>query len=55
MCEPGKVSQYANPHYLALARIIEEVSGEPYETYVVDHILTPLAMQSTDFQMVEAG
>ena len=53
-CEPGKISQYANAHYLALARIIEEVSGEPYETYVVDHILTPLAMDSTHFQIVEA-
>jgi CubicO group peptidase (beta-lactamase class C family) len=54
VCEPGKISQYANPHFLALARIIEEVSGEPYETYVVDHILTPLAMESTRFQLVEA-
>jgi len=52
-CEPGKMFQYANPHFLALARIIEEVSGESYETYVVDHVLTPLAMQSTGFQLVE--
>jgi CubicO group peptidase (beta-lactamase class C family) len=52
-CEPGKYSNYANSHYLALARIIEEVSGEPYETYVVDHILTPLEMGSTNFQLVE--
>jgi len=54
-CEPGKYSNYANSHYLALARIIEEVSGEPYETYVVDHILKPLAMDSTQFQLVEAS
>jgi CubicO group peptidase (beta-lactamase class C family) len=53
-CEPGKYSSYANAHYLALARIIEEVSGEPFETYVVDHILTPLGMGSTHFQLVEA-
>jgi CubicO group peptidase (beta-lactamase class C family) len=53
-CEPGKTSQYANAHYLTLARIIEEVSGEPYETYMVDHILTPLGMDSTHFQIVEA-
>jgi len=54
-CEPGKYSNYANAHYLALGRIIEEVSGETYETYVVDHILTPLAMASTHFQLVEAS
>jgi len=54
MCEPGKYSNYANSHYLALARIIEEVSGESYETYVVDHLLTPLGMDSTHFQLVEA-
>lgn len=52
-CAPGKYSNYANIHYLALARIIEEVSGEPYETYVVDRILIPLGMDSTHFQLVE--
>ena len=55
VCEPGKASQYSNPHYLALARIIEEVSGDPYETYVIDHILTPLTMKSTRFQLVEVN
>jgi CubicO group peptidase (beta-lactamase class C family) len=54
-CEPGKASQYSNPHYLALARIIEEVSGKSYETYVVEHILIPLGMESTRFQLVEAN
>jgi CubicO group peptidase (beta-lactamase class C family) len=54
VCEPGKASAYSNPPFLALARIIEEVSGEPYDTYVVDHLLTPLAMESTSFQFVEA-
>ncbi len=54
VCEPGKASVYANPHFLALARIIEEVSGEPYDTYVVDHLLTPLAAESIQFQFVEA-
>jgi len=54
-CEPGKASVYGNPHYLALARIIEEVSGEPYDTYVIDHLLTPLAAESITFQFVEAS
>jgi CubicO group peptidase (beta-lactamase class C family) len=53
-CEPGKASIYSNPPFLALARIIEEVSGEPYETYVIDHLLIPLDMQSTRFELVEA-
>lgn len=52
-CEPGMVSQYSNPHYLALARIIEAVSGEPYDAYVVDHILVPLKMDSTRFRTIE--
>jgi CubicO group peptidase (beta-lactamase class C family) len=55
VCEPGKASVYANSHYLALARIIEEVSGEPYDTYVVDHLLTPLATKSTSFQVAAAN
>ena len=53
VCEPGKASAYSNPPFLALARIIEEVSGEPYDAYVVDHLLTPLAMESTSFKFVE--
>ncbi len=55
ICEPGKTSNYANIHFLALARIIEEVSGEPYEKYVVDYVLTPLSMDSTRFQFDEAN
>ena len=54
-CEPGKSSQYSNPHFLALARIIEEVSGEPYDTFVVDYLLTPLGMESSRFLLVEAN
>jgi CubicO group peptidase (beta-lactamase class C family) len=53
-CEPGLVSQYSNPHYLTLARIVEEVSGEPYDAYVLEHILLPLGMQSTGFQLAWA-
>jgi CubicO group peptidase (beta-lactamase class C family) len=54
VCEPGKVAQYSNPGFLALGRIIEAVSGVPYESYIVDHILAPLAMESSQFELVEA-
>lgn len=53
VCEPGATAQYSNPNYLALARIVEEISGQDYETYVVEHILTPLTMTSTHFQLLE--
>ncbi len=53
-CEPGKASVYSNPHFLALARIIEEVSGESFDEYVIDHLLIPLGMESTSFQFVDA-
>jgi CubicO group peptidase (beta-lactamase class C family) len=51
----GSYTQFKlpDPPVLALARIIE-VSGEPSDTYVVDHLLVPLAMESTRFQFVEA-
>jgi len=52
VCEPGKASAYSNPPFLALARIIEEVSGVPYDEYVVNNILTPLDMESTSFKYV---
>lgn len=55
ICEPGKAAAYANPPFLALGRVIEEVSGEPYLTYVIDHILTLLDMKSTSFQFIEAN
>lgn len=54
VCAPGKAAAYSNPPFLALARIIEEVSGKPYATFVVDHLLTPLAMEATSFPFVAA-
>ena len=55
VCEPGKAAAYANPPFLVLGRVIEEVSGEPYDTYVINHLLTPLDMKSTSFKFVEAN
>ncbi len=44
---PGVLSSYSN-HGAALAGyIVSQVSGVPYEQYIQDHILTPLAMQHT--------
>ena len=46
---PGEEGRYSNFGYLALAAVIESVSGAAYEKYVVDNITVPLDMQSTHF------
>ncbi|HEX4945687.1 MAG TPA: serine hydrolase domain-containing protein [Blastocatellia bacterium] len=46
---PGKEENYSNPGYSLLAAIIEKVSGQSYEQYVRDHILTPAGMTTTGY------
>lgn len=38
---PGGMAQYSNVGYLILSRIIEQISGLPYETYIRRHVLYP--------------
>ncbi len=42
--EPGTYSIYSNLGYDVLGAIIEQVSGQPYEEYVEEHILIPVGM-----------
>lgn len=46
---PGTQFRYSALNYALLGQIIQSVSGEPYETYVQQHILTPLGMTNTGF------
>jgi len=39
---PGERYAYSNFGYCLLGRVIEQASGQPYETYVQEHILAPL-------------
>ncbi|AGA28586.1 serine hydrolase domain-containing protein [Singulisphaera acidiphila] len=43
---PGERNSYSNYGYCLLGRIIEQVSGMPYEAYVRKEILEPLAIDS---------
>jgi CubicO group peptidase (beta-lactamase class C family) len=47
--EPGSGSQYSNVGYLILGRIVEHVSGRPFEVYVRENIFEPLRMERTSF------
>ncbi|MGC5015307.1 serine hydrolase domain-containing protein [Streptosporangium sp. DT93] len=42
---PGEVSAYSNYGAALAGHIVSEVSGQPYDEYVRDHILDPLAMR----------
>lgn len=45
--EPGTKFQYSNPGFIYLARVIEAITGDPYQVYVQKNILTPLGMTRT--------
>ncbi|MGE5653791.1 MAG: serine hydrolase domain-containing protein, partial [Bacillota bacterium] len=49
----GACLSYSNDNYGLLGEIIRRVSGQPYEEYVRDHILTPLGMGRSTFALDE--
>jgi len=52
--EPGTNGVYTNVGYMLLAAVIEAVSGQTYEAYIVEHILEPLEMTQTGFSYTDA-
>ena len=47
--EPGTKYEYCNPGINTVGRIIEVVSGMPYEKFLHVRILDPLGMKDTTF------
>jgi CubicO group peptidase (beta-lactamase class C family) len=52
---PGEKYAYSNIAYEVLGDVIAKVSGQPFETYVADHILRPLAMERSTFLVQEVA
>ncbi|MFZ6027122.1 MAG: serine hydrolase domain-containing protein [Chloroflexota bacterium] len=46
---PGEKAIYSNLNYMVLGAVIEAVSGQLYESYLVENILQPLGMSRTGF------
>jgi CubicO group peptidase (beta-lactamase class C family) len=44
---PGTAYEYSNYGFAILGRIVQRVSGKPYDEYVTENILKPLGMSST--------
>lgn len=47
--EPGTDEKYTNTAYIILGVIIEAITGQSYEDYVMENILVPLSMNDTSF------
>ncbi len=43
---PGERYAYSNFGYCLLGRVIEKMGGQTYESYVRDHVLTPIGITS---------
>ena len=46
---PGSRFGYSNPAFIYLARVIESVTGDPYQSYIQKNIWTPLGMTRSYF------
>lgn len=46
---PGSRFGYSNPGFIYLARVIEHITGDPYETYIQKNIWTPLGLTRSYF------
>jgi len=46
--EPGTHFAYTDHNFSTLGQIVEDVSGEPFDRYLAEHVFRPLAMDSTD-------
>lgn len=46
---PGQAYHYTNSNYVLLGKIIEDVSGEDYPSYMGGHIFRPLGMRNTGY------
>ena len=46
---PGSQYGYSNPAFIYLARIVEQISGDPWESYVDKNLFTPLGITTSYF------
>jgi CubicO group peptidase (beta-lactamase class C family) len=46
---PGQEWRYSNSGYILLGYIIEQVSGQPYDAFIQEHIFQPLGMADSGY------
>jgi CubicO group peptidase (beta-lactamase class C family) len=50
MFKPGSRYGYSNPGFVYLARIVEQITGDPWDAYVQKNIFAPLEMYRSSFR-----
>jgi CubicO group peptidase (beta-lactamase class C family) len=48
--KPGERYSYSNPGFVYLARVIEQISGDPWDAYVQKNIFAPLGLDRSYFR-----
>jgi CubicO group peptidase (beta-lactamase class C family) len=48
---PGSRYGYSNPGFIYLARVLEQLTGDPYEGYIYKNLFMPLGMTASYFGM----
>ena len=48
---PGAEAEYANVNFVIISYLVELISGEPFLEYCTEHILTPLEMYNSSFNL----
>jgi len=53
--EPGQRWSYSNSGYILLGYVIEQISGQSYETFLREHIFMPLGMNDSGYDRNTLG
>src|SRR5215472_3452060 len=46
---PGTKWAYANHGFATLGQLVEDISGQPFAQYMLEHVFAPLGMEHTDY------
>lgn len=50
---PGEKVAYANHAWATLGQVIEDISGQPFAEYMIEHVFEPLGMHHSDYLLSE--
>jgi CubicO group peptidase (beta-lactamase class C family) len=50
---PGEVFKYSNAGITLAGHVVETVSGQPFDEYVIEHVLVPLGMERSAYGLPE--